>query len=153
MSRILARVRRLASLPAAEVAILLRAAAMAALFWLLVRLLPLPRLLALLDPGAGRRSESRVPPARLVALVRALLGRRRQRPAGCLTRSLVLFRLLRQAGCPVVVRFGVAKEGGALSGHCWLEQDGVAVAEEADPRQAFRAIYSYPADPAPGSAC
>ncbi len=161
MSRILARVHRLLSLPAAEILVALRAAAMASLIWLALRILSLPRLLALLDPGVARRggdadAGNRVPPERLVELVSALLGRRRSNlgpwKAGCLSRSLVLFRLLRQAGCPVVVRFGVAKEGDAISGHCWLEHNGAAVAEEADPRQAFRAIYSYPADASPESA-
>ncbi len=150
--RTLARIRSLATLPLGEQALVIRAAAMASLLWLLLRILSLPRMLALIDPGVtAAAGAGQVPLERAVALVSELLGRRRHSlgpwQTGCLSRSLVLFRLLRQAGWPVVVCFGVAREGGAISGHCWLEQDGVAVAEEDDPRRAFRAIYSYPAGP------
>ena len=50
--------------------------------------------------------------------------------ARCLHRALVLHRWLRREGLPSELRIGVAKAGGALLAHAWVELDGCAVAED-----------------------
>jgi hypothetical protein len=62
----------------------------------------------------------------------------------CLAQSLILFHLLRRAGHPVRIHFGVAKRKNRLEGHCWLESEGKPIAESADPHLVFRTIYAYP---------
>jgi hypothetical protein len=82
---------------------------------------------------------------RIIRLTDLLLERRVAllRPS-CMLRSLVLFRFLREAGIPVQVNFGVARDGDALKGHSWLTLDGVPYAEPADPTSRFRIVYRYP---------
>jgi hypothetical protein len=128
--------------------------------WLRVRLLPLPRALAGLMPpngdpgrralkgGTGRRSAATKERTDLIIhLTDSLLERRVAllRPS-CMLRSLVLFRFLREAGLPVQVHFGVAREESALKGHSWLTLDGAPIAEPTDPSKRFQTVYSFPAE-------
>lgn len=46
----------------------------------------------------------------------------------CLTRSVVLYRLLKSYD-GVVIHFGFRRRDGALEGHAWVTVDGVAVGE------------------------
>jgi hypothetical protein len=61
-------------------------------------------------------------------------------------RSLILFRFLREAGVPVRVHFGVAREGTDLKGHSWLTLDGRPYAEATDPSPHFQVVYSFPVE-------
>jgi Transglutaminase-like superfamily len=92
-------------------------------------------------PSAKRCAEG----ARIIRMTDLLLERRVAllRPS-CMLRSLVLYRFLREAGIPVQVNFGVARDGDALKGHSWLTLDGVPYAEPADPTSRFRIVYRYP---------
>lgn len=47
----------------------------------------------------------------------------------CLTRSLVLHRMLRRRGEPSVIALGVMKVGGALRAHAWVTRHGQPVGE------------------------
>lgn len=47
--------------------------------------------------------------------------------ATCLTRSLVLHRILAGRGIATVLRVGVRNEGDGLQAHAWVECDGVPV--------------------------
>lgn len=47
--------------------------------------------------------------------------------ASCLTRSLALARLLREAGHDAQLVFGVRSENGGMKGHCWVTVGGKAV--------------------------
>ena len=65
--------------------------------------------------------------ARVTHLVEALYRRLPFSPT-CLTRSLVIYRLLRARGVPCQLRIGLRKSGAALEGHAWTET-GPAPAE------------------------
>lgn len=64
--------------------------------------------------------------ARAVDLVAARLQ------ATCLTRSLVLQRILANRGIAGVLRVGVSREGDALSAHAWVECGGIPVNDTAE---------------------
>jgi Transglutaminase-like superfamily len=128
---------------AGELLLLARAAVLALATPLLVRL-PLPVLGRLLEP---RRP---VPPdpdrweqvPRLVDVaVRTLSPAVRP---GCLTRGLTAYRLLRRAGLPVSLDFGVGDVDGRTEAHCWLVRDGEPFAERTDPRPVFTAVARLP---------
>jgi len=57
---------------------------------------------------------------RIAHLVDAIYRRLRFEPT-CLTRSLVLYRLLRARGIPCQLRIGLRKNQAALEGHAWME--------------------------------
>jgi hypothetical protein len=59
----------------------------------------------------------------------SLLDRMRLRTS-CLTRSLVLARLLRHEGHDARLVFGVRSDDGRREGHCWVSVRGRAVAGE-----------------------
>ncbi len=67
----------------------------------------------------------------------------------CLSRSVVLCRLLRENGVDARVAFGLNKDGDRLAGHCWVVWEGnppVAL-----PDGGFKIIEYYPtADARPG---
>ena len=50
----------------------------------------------------------------------------------CLTRSLVLVRLLRRAGLAAELRIGVDRRSPNFAAHAWVEHEGVALAEPED---------------------
>jgi hypothetical protein len=88
----------------------------------LVRAVPLDRLAARLAraSGAGRAQPldaSRA--ARIVECASArLLG------ATCLTRSLVLYRMLGRRGAPVTIEIGTRHEGSRFLAHAWVRVGG-----------------------------
>ncbi len=74
-------------------------------------------------PAASPAATSPSPvAARVTHLVEALYRRLRFSPT-CLTRSLVIYRLLRARGIPCQLRIGLRKSGAALEGHAWTELD------------------------------
>jgi hypothetical protein len=97
------------------------------------------------SPERGARSEIRSEATRIVRLADRILEQRVAllRPS-CMLRSLVLLRFLREAGLPVRVQFGVAREGADLKGHSWLTLDGLPFAEQTDPSLRFQIVYSFP---------
>jgi len=100
---------------------------------LLVRLLPLRRLLSLLTPPTFLRPYASVSRDRLVALVeRRLRTPRNMRRRACLRRGLVLFHFLRLAGEEAVLQFGVFAPGvdaTRMHGHCWVTVAGECIAD------------------------
>jgi len=94
-------------------------------------------------PGARRQAPDRSD--LILQLTDRILERRVAllRPS-CMLRSLVLFRFLREAGIPVCVHFGVAREDAGLRGHSWLTLDGAPFAEPTDPSPRFQIVYSFP---------
>ncbi len=100
-----------------------------------LRILPLRRLLAppRQRPGAARRRLDDGPAAAREAarLVRAA-ARFSPLPSSCLTRSIVLWRLLRRRGVGAEIRIGVSREASALAAHAWIEVDGEPVSDAAD---------------------
>jgi hypothetical protein len=125
-----------------------RMAAWVAALSLLVKLMPLPRAMALVVP---RRAARRTPPdaeavqARLARLLDSVLAADFWvfTPT-CWKRAPVLHRYLALRGIPTRVLFGVRREGpDALSGHAWLEAGGEPILEKTPPD--YKVTYSFPA--------
>lgn len=60
---------------------------------------------------------------------------------GCLTRGLVQYRFLREAGFNVSLRFGIGEVNGQFEGHCWLVRDGQPFLEKRDPRPIYTEMW------------
>lgn len=123
-------------------------------FWvvalsLLVRLLPLPRVMRLMTPrrrGAASADPEEVQ-ARLAATLDMLLRTNLWvfTPT-CWKRAPVLYRYLLLGGVETRVVFGMRKEGeGALAGHAWLERGGRPVLENEVPAYAVTFVFPAPA--------
>jgi hypothetical protein len=68
----------------------------------------------------------------------------------CFPRSLVLYRLARQLGYPVVFHCGVRKGAASLDGHAWLTLGSNAFYEPGTHWQRFTVTFSYPPHPTRG---
>ena len=66
------------------------------------------------------------------------------RPQTCLTRGISRYVVLRRAGLPVELVFGLGTPGGPHEGHCWLELDGAPYLEATDPRSVFPETFRVP---------
>ncbi|MEO7555591.1 MAG: lasso peptide biosynthesis B2 protein [Acidimicrobiales bacterium] len=130
-------------------ALLVRVVAIGASVPLLMRL-SLPRLAAVLSMATGRTGMSGCPSEdhvqRVATCVAAVQGGRVPLVrSGCLTRGVTLYWLLRRAGVPVELCFGMDKVDGELAGHCWLVRDGRPYLEPAEFPDSFPAFYRIPA--------
>jgi hypothetical protein len=114
---------------------------------LLVKLLPLPRVLALVAPRRSRRrAEGDAAPvqAKLARLLDSVLATDFWvfTPT-CWKRAPVLHRYLALEGIPTRVLFGVRRGGSdALNGHAWLEAGGEPILEKTPPD--YKVTYSFP---------
>lgn len=127
--------------------LLLRMAGWVAALSVLIRVLPLPRLLKLIEPRSRRavspRQASAVQ-ARLGHLIDLLLSADFLffTPT-CWKRAPVLHRYLALNGIETRIVFGVRKNGeGLLAGHAWLESGGEPMLESSVPD--YRVTYSFP---------
>jgi hypothetical protein len=115
---------------------------------LLVKVVPLPRALALLAPRRARRdtpADAAQVQARLARLLDSVLAADLWvfTPT-CWKRAPVLHRYLALEGIPTRVLFGVRREGSdSLSGHAWLEAGGEPILEKSPPD--YKVTYSFPA--------
>jgi hypothetical protein len=130
-----------------EAFLLVRMAAWVALLSLLIKFLPLPRVLSLIaKTGHDRKPrDSRMTQQRLAQLVDALLGMNVLcfTPT-CWKRAPVLHRYLALYGIKTRIVFGVRKEQETmLAGHAWLEADGRPLLEASPPQ--YTTTYSFPA--------
>ena len=115
---------------------------------LLVKLMPLPRAMALVAPRRARRE-----PTPDTARVQARLARLLDSVLAadfwvftptCWKRAPVLHRYLALSGIDTRVLFGVRREGvDTLSGHAWLEAGGQPILEKTPPD--YQVTYSFPA--------
>lgn len=106
-----------------------RAVALAAVVTipLLLAVLPLPSVLAICDRWP-RTGASRATPNGLADRARRWLARGRGPWASsCLTRSLVLYAMLRQHGLRPRLHIGVDGASRAFAAHAWITLDGLPV--------------------------
>ncbi len=115
-------------------------------FWLaavsiLLRLIPLPRLLRLLTPA--RANGRKWPREKLVNFCSFWLGREAAFfSRSCLKRSLVLYRYLNLQAEPARFLIGVRQEDQKLCGHAWILIQGKKIFPDED--LSYRIIYAYP---------
>ncbi len=115
---------------------------------IMLRLLPLPSVMAIFTPRHSSNSkglDETSPPEyqeKVIQYTMLLLGRERAMfRRNCLKRCLVTYRFLRLSGKPVVFFLGVRKDDGRLAGHSWLEINSRPVFKE---QESYRITYSYP---------
>jgi hypothetical protein len=130
-----------------EAFLLVRMAAWVVLLSVLIKLLPLPRVLSLVaQTGRDRKPrKTRMTQQRLAQLVDALLGMNVLcfTPT-CWKRAPVLHRYLALYGISTRIVFGVRREKETLlAGHAWLEADGRPFLEAAPPE--YTPTYFFPA--------
>jgi hypothetical protein len=131
-----------------EAFLLVRMGAWVALLSLLIKFLPLPRVLSLIADTTRERKprHGRMTGQRLAQLVDALLGMNVLcfTPT-CWKRAPVLHRYLALYGVKTRIVFGVRKERDSLqlAGHAWLEADGRPLLEASPPQ--YTTTYSFPA--------
>jgi Transglutaminase-like superfamily len=116
------RLARLGALPPAERAALLRAWALLFVVELALRAGAVRALIRRVEAGAAvaRPGPSVERLGRLVDLATGAVPFR----VTCLGKALVVGWLLARAGVVLRLRFGVARRGGRLDAHAWLEADG-----------------------------
>ena len=132
----------------AEVALLARVVVIGMSVPVLMRL-PLPRLAAVLSAATGGATRTPGPSGRDVERVVACVeaAQRALSPvvaSGCLTRGVTLYWLLRRAGAPVELCFGVGRPTEDLAWHCWLVRDGRPYLEPSYSAACFDALYRIP---------
>lgn len=113
------------------------------IFPLALRVLPLPAVLAVCDrwPRVAPRPHT---PAQLAGRVRRWLARGRGPwTSNCLTRSLVLYAMLRQHGHQPQFMLGVSGTARSFDAHAWVAVDGVPVADPADVSGTFTKLMSH----------
>jgi hypothetical protein len=97
----------------------------------------------LLSPGDAKAGGSSDRIEKILRYTDAVCGRlRRLIPSRCLARGITLFYLLRKAGLPVGLEFGIERHCDGGKGHCWLVLNDEPFAEKVDPRKIFIPMYS-----------
>jgi hypothetical protein len=124
---------------------MVRSGTLAALVPLMVKTLPLPRVLSILHARAGLR-ESSLKADELARIAHAATRLGPRFGVGeCLVRSLVLYHLLRRFAFNPVLLIGGRLSEGRFDGHCWIEVDGRSLCEFNDPRRNFKLFYRFEA--------
>ena len=121
------RLASLRRLTPAERRTLMLAAALLVVVPLLIRLVPLPRLLSLPCGRAG----GGLAPERVARLV--VVAARYVPGAHCLPVALVTAWLLTRQGTPATLRLGVARHADRLVAHAWLDCLGRPLAGAGEP--------------------
>ena len=121
----------------------------------LLRTVPLDRLALWLGRRVGKRPWDEARQARVARWVDGAL--RRLPPPWqwtCLTRSAVLYHLLRSGGVPVELKLGVRKREAVMEAHAWLEASppgllATAVEKGNEHSGEFQEIARFPVQPTP----
>jgi hypothetical protein len=117
-------------LPAADRVLLARALGWVALARGALWFVPFTRLRAAADRLRASGLRRRTDPARVAWAVET--AARAVPRATCLSQALAADAMLRRAGRTPTLRIGVAKEGGSLEAHAWLELDGSVLVGDHD---------------------
>jgi hypothetical protein len=118
------RLASLRRLSAAERRTLAAAWLLLVIMPVLLRVLPLRRVLTLTRPRGGPQ----LPPQRVARLVE--IAARRIPSARCLPVAIVTAWLLARQGTPATLRIGVARHAAGLTAHAWLEYGGVPLLDD-----------------------
>ncbi len=98
-----------------------------------VRLVPLPRVVRLVEPRTRTSSLHERDVQRIVALAQTMTSRVTRQPERmCLVRSLVAYRYLARAGLDPEFHVGFRRGEGLLVGHAWVEVNGAPVTDRPD---------------------
>jgi Transglutaminase-like superfamily len=111
------------------------------------RLVPVPRLTALMRTHA--RSATRDPEVEeTVAALTAWVFKTRPRGSrdNCLERALVTYRYLCRAGARPELVMGVARGEAGVDGHAWVTVDGRPVHDDPAALEAFRPMLRFDSD-------
>src|SRR5688572_7302491 len=103
-----------------EISVLLQSGVLAVIVPVMVKLLPLPRVLSILQQGRKKR-ESSCKTQELARIAGAVVRRGPRFGVGeCLIRSLVVYRLLHRRANDAVLFIGGRLCDGRLDCHCWI---------------------------------
>ena len=120
---------------------------LATLIPLLVRVIPLKKLIILLTPPARFRPYRGISTDRIVELVRRRLrAPRNMRRRACLREGLTLFHFLRLTGRPAIMHFGVfppSADPQRMHAHCWVTLNGRAVSSPPEQSHATVLVYGH----------
>jgi hypothetical protein len=132
------RLAALNRLSAPERRLLLQAWALLLLARLLLRFVPLARLVR---RPRRQRSQAVIEPRRVAWLV--TIAARVAPGARCLPIALVTVWLLARQGTPATLRIGVARRSGHLTAHAWVDCPGVGLLDASD-EDGFAPIVAIP---------
>jgi hypothetical protein len=118
------------------------AAAMLVLARLAVRFLPASRLIAWADRAPRRISRFAAEDAAWIAWAVDRAGAHRWMNALCLPRALAAHAMLRRRGIPSRLCLGVARNGGAIAAHAWIEV-GERTLVGGDDARSFTRLAAY----------
>lgn len=124
------RLGKFIALPRAERSMLLAALVGLPLVTAGIRLFGYKRMRALLagsEVRLPRPSDSIRADAERVARMVRLAARHGAVRGTCLSRALLLWRMLSRRGIPSEIRFGVRTDGAAMEAHAWVEQQGYSL--------------------------
>ncbi|GKS57773.1 hypothetical protein YTPLAS18_13000 [Nitrospira sp.] len=125
--------------------VILQAGLAVAVIRILVRLLPLPRVLSCLHADGTSNTLDRAALDDLAYYTdRWLILFPANAKGNCFPRSLTLYRFARRLGFPVRFHCGIQKNGQTLDGHAWLSLEGAAFLEPTRHWEGFTVTYSYP---------
>ena len=112
----------------------------------LLRRFGVERTIRLLRPHCWSARRPHALDSRRTAVLTAFADPRTSRwtAGACLERSILLYRLLNQAGVPVDLTIGLRSVAGVVDGHAWLAMAGRPVLEPVDPRVDFQPTLCYP---------
>jgi hypothetical protein len=110
---------------------------------LALRLRPLPDVLALCDRVAMRAMRPHTPRALAHRVHRWLARGRGPWTSSCLTRSLVLYAMLRQHGYTPRISVGVAGTAQRFDAHAWVTVGGVPVMDAPDVGCTYAEVLSH----------
>jgi len=126
-----------------DISVLLRSGALAMVVPIMVKVLPLPRVISMLEP-AGCVREPSYGADDLARIADAVARRGPRLGVGqCLVRSLVLYNLLRRFAYDAVFLIGGRLFEGRLDCHSWIEIDGKSLYECHNPREIFKVFYTF----------
>jgi hypothetical protein len=98
---------------------------------LAVRVVPMARLVRLIEPAAPTASVHDRDLVRIVSLARRATAALSRRPeTRCLVRSMVVYRYLLRAGERPELRVGFERAEGRLRGHAWVQVAGLPITDD-----------------------